>query len=195
MAPVEKFIQQRDLRKVDILFRFFSEINFAGGSVKASGKAKFVKKDSSTDSLENLQNLMTMINPASETAAAVIKELSTNNPIVLEELSTVEFSDLLKMFKFVMSESENVEEAIRNIFRSVQQHGALKYSQHVSKQMRAESEDDKLSSEQSDEDLLSKIVSEYMGQNKVFSYYTKEKFLRIFFRKSSTCLEMRKWVC
>ena len=167
MAPVEKFIQQRDLRKVDILFRFFSEINFAGGSVKASGKAKFVKKDSSTDSLENLQNLMTMINPASETAAAVIKELSTNNPSVLEELSTVEFSDLLKMFKFVMSESGSVEVAIKNIFRSVQQHGALKYSQHVSKQMRAESADDKLSSEQSDEDLLSKIVSEYMGQNKV----------------------------
>ena len=123
-------------------------------------------KEESID-FENLQDIMAFLKPASEAAQKIVKELALEKPSVLSELVSVDFSELLVMFKYVFSTSDNIEDAYRKFFKSVEEHGAVKFSEQVSKHLQSSKgkPDNFLNKE--NVGALRELLADYMEENEV----------------------------
>ena len=68
-------------------------------------------------------NMIGFLRPASQAVQKTILE----NPKILPELLSMDFSDLLKMFQRIFVQSESIEEAYRTLFEGVSQLGLNKF--------------------------------------------------------------------
>lgn len=144
----------------------FSKIDSESDKVSQASESKQSSDKGSID-LENLQDIMAFLKPASEAAQRIVKELALDKPKVLSELVSVDFSDLLVMFKYVFSTSDNIEDAYRKFFKSVEEHGAVKFSEQVSKHLQSQdSKPDKILNKENVE-AFQQLLTDYMEENEV----------------------------
>jgi len=72
-------------------------------------------------------NMISFLKSANEAVQKVIEEVTYNNPKVLSELLSIDFSDLLKVFQLIFVKSASIEEAYQTLFDGVGQMGATKF--------------------------------------------------------------------
>ena len=111
----------------------------------------------------SFKDIVAFLKPANDAVQAVIKDAALNNPNILKELISVNFSDLLKVFKYLLSHSESIENAYRKLFLGVEKFGAEQFVESVIRTL-SNSEDD--SSKKESLDSISQVISSYVEENK-----------------------------
>jgi len=83
--------------------------------------------DSTSKVVPNFNDLISFLKPASEIVQRLITETTLNNPDLIQELVSLDFKVLLKVFHQIFVQSDSIEEAYRTLFEGVSQLGAEKF--------------------------------------------------------------------
>lgn len=114
-------------------------------------------KDSEKFSQEvpNFGNMISFLKPASEAVKKLIDETTLRNPQVIQELLSIDFRDLLKVFQKIFLKSKSIEEAYRTLFEGVSQLGAAQFIENIYKTQKSKDNKKDLQTEE----IINKFVS------------------------------------
>ena len=105
------------------------------------------------------------IKPVNEIFQKVLKEATLQNPQTLSELLTIDMSDLMRVFRSVFAETDDIEAAYRQVMKGVEELGAKKFVEQFSDIEVNESD----SLEKGYLQKLDKIIKNMMSNPEVFS--------------------------
>lgn len=110
----------------------------------------------------DFSNMINFLKPASKAVEKVIKEITLENPEVLTELLSLDFTDLLKVFQRIFVQSNSIEEAYRTLFKGIGEKGADNFVKTVfaSETSKDSEKDNKV------EEMVTKFVSTMSGDGK-----------------------------
>jgi len=93
------------------------------------------QKDSGTTSnvVPNYDNLISFLKPASEIVQKLIAETTLQNPNIIQELLSLDFKVLIKVFQQIFVQSDSIEDAYRTLFEGVGKLGAKRFVESVLK--------------------------------------------------------------
>ena len=111
------------------------------------------------------------IKPVNEIFQKVLKEATLQNPQTLSELLTIDMSDLMRVFRSVFAETDDIEAAYRQVMKGVEELGAKKFVEQFSDIEVNESD----SLEKGYLQKLEKIVKNMMSNPEVFSKMDNSK--------------------
>jgi len=89
--------------------------------------------DEPKKAVPNFDDLISFLRPASEIVQRLITETTLKNPDVIQELLSLDFKVLIKVFQQIFVQSDSIEEAYRTLFEGVSQLGAEKFVENFSK--------------------------------------------------------------
>jgi len=109
----------------------------------------------SSQEVPNFGNMISFLKPASEAVQKLIDETILRNPQVIQELLSIDFTDLLKVFQKIFSKSNSIEEAYRTLFEGVSQLGAAQFIENFYKTQKSKDNKKDLRTEE----IVNKFVS------------------------------------
>ena len=80
---------------------------------------------------DNLKDILTVLKPFNEMLLS--EELA--NPDLFDELFSIDFSDLVKVFYHLLSESDSIEQTYTKMILGAKRNGVQKFAEEVFKQM------------------------------------------------------------
>jgi len=114
---------EKDLKELE--GKVIDDLVFGAGDPKESEK--------SSQEVPHFGNMISFLRPASEAVQKLIDETTLTNPKVVQELLSIDFRDLLKVFQRIFLKSNSIEEAYRTLFEGVSQLGAEKFIENFYK--------------------------------------------------------------
>jgi len=90
-------------------------------------------EDTTSNVVPNFDDLISFLKPASEIVQKLVTETTLKNPDVIQELLSLDFKVLIKVFQQIFVQSDSIEEAYRTLFEGVSQLGAEKFVENFSK--------------------------------------------------------------
>lgn len=111
--------------------------------------------EKSSQEVPNFGNMISFLKPASEAVKKLIDETTLRNPQVIQELLSIDFRDLLKVFQKIFSKSKSIEEAYRTLFEGVSQFGAAQFIENIYKTQKSKDNKKDLQTEE----IINKFVS------------------------------------
>lgn len=117
------------------------------------------ESEKSSQNVPDFGNMISFLKPASEAVQKLIEEITLRDPKVIQELLSIDFRDLLKVFQKIFLKSNSIEEAYRTLFEGVSQLGAEKFIENFSKTQK--SKDNKI--DLRTDEIVNKFVSSMSG--------------------------------
>jgi len=111
--------------------------------------------EKSSQEVPNFGNMISFLKPASEAVKKLIDETTLRNPQVIQELLSIDFRDLLKVFQKIFSKSKSIEEAYRTLFEGVSQLGAAQFIENIYNTQKSKDNKKDLQTEE----IINKFVS------------------------------------
>jgi len=107
-------------------------------------------------------NMISFLKPASDAVQKVIEETTLKDPKVIQELLSIDFTDLLKVFQQIFVQSDSIEKAYRTLFEGVSQLGADRFIESFFKKQNLKNNVRDLRAEE----LVTKFVSRMSNEGK-----------------------------
>ena len=144
---VEKTVGKATLKKL-------SETTISQGASTSDKEQTNVDKD-------NLKDILTVLKPFNEMLLS--EELA--NPDLFDELFSIDFSDLVKVFYHLLSESDSIEQTYTKMILGAKRHGVQKFAEEVL-QTASEENNDNIRHNLSLE-TITKYIASYKGNYQV----------------------------
>jgi len=90
-------------------------------------------EDTTSNVVPNFDDLISFLKPASEIVQKLVTETTLKNPDVIQELLSLDFKVLIKVFQQIFVQSDSIEEAYRTLFEGVGQQGAEQFVENFFK--------------------------------------------------------------
>ena len=130
-----------------------------------NSKKNSVSKKLSELEFETFDDVLTTSKEmANEIVQNVINDITAENPHLVSELLSINFSDLIKIFNHLLSTSDSIENAYRKLFLGLEKYGATKLVEELSEEIK----DSPVTNSQTAAymDVWHNIISNYVGDNK-----------------------------
>ena len=146
---VEKTVGKATLKKL-------SQTAFSQGASTSDKEETNADKD-------NLKDILTVLKPFNE----MLLSEELENPDLFDELFSIDFSDLVKVFYHLLSESDNIEQTYTKIILGAKKNGVQKFAEEVL-QTASEENNDNIRHNLSLE-TITKYIASYKGNYQVSS--------------------------
>ena len=90
-------------------------------------------EDTTSNVVPNFDDLLSFLKPASEIVQKLVTETTLKNPDVIQELLSLDFKVLIKVFQQIFVQSDSIEEAYRTLLEGVGQQGAEQFVENFFK--------------------------------------------------------------
>ena len=128
----------------------------------SQGASTSDKEETNADK-DNLKDILTVLKPFNE----MLLSEELENPDLFDELFSIDFSDLVKVFYHLLSESDSIEQTYTKMILGAKKNGVQKFAEEVL-QTASEENNDNIRHNLSLE-TITKYIASYKGNHQVSS--------------------------